>query len=106
MASAERHRGFNDALAEAGLDPDAGPVEQGYFSYKSGLVAAQRLITRPRRPTATVADHDDMAPATASVAHPHGLAGPGDIRTTGYDEPTRAPSTRPESTTICRPLRA
>src|SRR3546814_6106120 len=35
MASAERHRGFNDALAEAGLDPDAAPVEQGYFSYKS-----------------------------------------------------------------------
>src|SRR3546814_14163990 len=61
MASAERHRGFNDALAEAGLDPDAAPVEQGYFSYKSGLVAAQRLITRPPRPTALFAGNDRTA---------------------------------------------
>src|SRR3546814_8541546 len=38
MASAERHRGFNDALAEAGLDLAPATVEQGYFCYKKSEV--------------------------------------------------------------------
>src|SRR3546814_9303152 len=106
MASAERHRGFNDALAEAGLDPDAAPVEQGYFSYKSGLVAAQRLITRPRRPTAIFAGNDDMAAATVSVAHRSGLEVPGDISITGFADTALATSIWPELTTLRQPIAA
>lgn len=106
MASAERHRGFNDALAEAGLDPDAAPVEQGYFSYKSGLIAAQRLIARPSRPTAIFAANDDMAAATVSVAHRSGLEVPGDISITGFDDTALATSIWPELTTIRQPIAA
>ena len=50
VASQDRYAGFCDALTEAGLDCDAAPVEQGYFSYRSGLTAGERLLARePRR---------------------------------------------------------
>src|SRR5438270_1053029 len=39
IASHDRFRGFCDALTEAGLDCDHAPVEQGYFSYRSWLIA-------------------------------------------------------------------
>jgi LacI family transcriptional regulator len=106
MASAERHRGFLDALAETGLDPAAAPVEQGYFSYKSGLVAAERLIARPDRPTAIFAGNDDMAAAAVSVAHRSGLDVPGDISIVGYDDTALATSIWPELTTIRQPIAA
>ena len=66
MASAERQRGFVDALREAGIDPAEAPVEQGFFSYRSGLVAAERLLARRPRPTAIFASNDDMAAAAVS----------------------------------------
>jgi len=106
MASAERHRGFLDALAEAGIDAHAAPVEQGYFSYKSGLVAAERLIARPDRPTAIFAGNDDMAAAAVSVAHRSGLDVPGDISIVGYDDTALATSIWPELTTIRQPIAA
>src|SRR2546423_1716913 len=52
VASHDRFRGFCDALAEAGIDPDAAAVEQGYFSYRSGLTAGERLLSRSVTPTA------------------------------------------------------
>ena len=106
MASAERHRGFADALAEAGIDPATAPVEQGYFSYRSGLVAAERLLARPERPTAIFASNDDMAAAAVSVAHRSGLDVPGDVSIVGFDDTSLATTVWPELTTIRQPIAA
>ncbi|TPG38618.1 LacI family DNA-binding transcriptional regulator [Sphingomonas koreensis] len=106
MASAERQRGFSDALAEHGLDPEQAPVEQGYFSYRSGLFAAERLLARRPRPTAIFASNDDMAAAAVSVAHRSGLDVPGDISIVGFDDTALATTLWPELTTIRQPIAA
>jgi LacI family transcriptional regulator len=106
MATAERHRGFVDALAEAGVDPADAPVEQGYFSYRSGIVAAERLLDRRSRPTAIFASNDDMAAAAVGVAHRRGLDVPGDVSIVGFDDTSLATTVWPELTTIRQPIAA
>jgi LacI family transcriptional regulator len=106
VASHDRYRGFCDAVAEAGLDPEKAPVEQGYFSYRSGLTAGERLLARSTRPTAIFASNDDMAAATVSVAHRLGLNVPDDLSIVGFDDTALATSVWPELTTVKQPIAA
>ena len=106
VASRDRFRGFCDALAEAGMDVDAAPVEQGYFSYRSGLTAGERLLAREQPPTAIFASNDDMAAATVSFAHRLGLSVPEDISIVGFDDTALATSVWPELTTVKQPIAA
>ena len=106
IASHDRFRGFCDALAEAGLDAQGAPVEQGYFSYRSGLTAGERLLASADRPTAIFASNDDMAAATISVAHRMGLNVPDDVSIVGFDDTALATSVWPELTTVKQPIAA
>jgi LacI family transcriptional regulator len=103
-ASSERFRGFAAALKEHGLDPDDAPVEQGYFTYRSGLAAAERLIARNDRPTAIFASNDDMAAAAVNIAHRAGLDVPADLSVVGFDDTALATTVWPELTTIRQPV--
>jgi len=103
-ASSERYRGFIAALDEYGLDPIVAPVEQGYFTYRSGLVAAERMLSGGNRPTAIFASNDDMAAATVNVAHRAGLDVPGDLSVVGFDDTSPAATVWPELTTIRQPI--
>ncbi|MFM6832568.1 MAG: LacI family DNA-binding transcriptional regulator, partial [Novosphingobium sp.] len=78
-ASGLRSRGYADALAEAGLESDRSLIAQGDFTYRSGLLAAERLLSPPDRPTAIFASNDDMAAATVAAAHRLGLEVPRDL---------------------------
>jgi LacI family transcriptional regulator len=106
IASHDRFRGFCDALTEAGIDAAAAPAEQGYFSYRSGLTAGERLLAQPDRPTAIFASNDDMAAATISVAHRMGLVVPDDVSIVGFDDTALATSVWPELTTVKQPIAA
>src|SRR3954454_10416982 len=106
IATHDRFRGFCDALTEAGLDCDAAPVEQGYFSYRSGLTAGERLLSRPDLPTAIFASNDDMAAATVSVAHRRGLERARAPCLDGFDDTSLATSVWPELTTAKQPIAA
>jgi len=106
IASHDRYRGFCDALTEVGLDATAAPAEQGYFSYRSGLTAGERLLLRDDRPTAIFASNDDMAAATVSVAHRMGLIVPEDVSIVGFDDTALATSVWPELTTVKQPIAA
>jgi len=106
VASHDRYRGFCDALDEAGIDSGKAPAEQGYFSYRSGLAAGERLLTGGDRPTAIFASNDDMAAATVSVAHRMGLIVPDDISIVGFDDTALATSVWPELTTVKQPIAA
>lgn len=106
MASAERERGFRSAVEDAGLDPDDIGVEQGFFTFRSGLEAAEKLLDRERRPTAVFASNDDMAAAVVSVAHRRGLEVPGDLSVVGFDDTAPATTVWPELTTIRQPVAA
>lgn len=106
IASTERERGFRAAVAEAGLNEADVHVEQGYFTFRSGLDAAEKLLDRDRRPTAIFASNDDMAAAVVGVAHRRGLNVPKDLTVVGFDDTSPATTVWPELTTIRQPVSA
>ncbi|MEZ5440165.1 MAG: LacI family DNA-binding transcriptional regulator [Lysobacterales bacterium] len=105
-ASARRFEGYRAALATAGLEPDPQLVQQGYFTYRSGLEAAEALLSLPQPPTAIFACNDDMAAAVVSVAHRRGLHVPQDLSVVGFDDSSAATTVWPELTTIRQPIAA
>ena len=105
-ASARRYEGFQAALEQAAIAPEPGLVQQGYFTYRSGLDAAEKLLARKRPPTAIMASNDDMAAAVVSVAHRRGLDVPRDLSVVGFDDSSAATTVWPELTTIRQPIAA
>jgi LacI family transcriptional regulator len=103
-ASGRRLEGYRTALAEAGIASDERLVAQGYFTYRSGLDAAEQLLALEDRPTAIFASNDDMAAATVAVAHRHGLDVPADLTVCGFDDTALATTISPELTTIRQPI--
>ena len=103
-ASGQRFKGFVEGMTEAGLAVGADQVAQGFFTYRSGLDAAERLLGNGYNPTAVFASNDDMAAATMAVAHRKGLDVPGDLAITGFDDTPLATMVWPELTTVRRPI--
>jgi LacI family transcriptional regulator len=106
IASHERARGFRAALEEYGVDPKEAAMEQGYFTFRSGLIATERLLARSQPPTAIFASNDDMAAAAVSVAHRQGLTVPGDLSIVGFDDTSPATTVWPELSTVKQPIAA
>jgi LacI family transcriptional regulator len=79
-------------------------VEQGYYTYRSGLDAGENLLARRPPPTAIFASNDDMAAAVVSVAHRKGLDVPRDLSVVGFDDTSAATTVWPELTTIHQPV--
>jgi LacI family transcriptional regulator len=105
--SEQRLNGFLAALAEAGIDRKDVHVEQGYFTYRSGLEAAEKLLADDElRPTAIFAANDDMAAATAALAHRIGMNVPDDLSIVGFDDTPIASTVWPALTTVHQPVAA
>lgn len=107
-ASEERWRGFTAALEEAarasgGRRPPP-RLEQGFFSFRSGLDAARKLLAAEPPPTAIFASNDDMAAAVIAEAHRRGLDVPRDVTVVGFDDTLIASTIWPELTTIQQPI--
>ena len=102
-ATGQRFHGYVEAMTEAGLSVDADQVAQGYFTYRSGLDAAEKLLSGAK-PTAIFASNDDMAAATMAVAHRQGLDVPGDLSVVGFDDTPLATTVWPELTTVRQPI--
>ena len=105
VASGRRLAGFRAAMEEAGLTVDESLIAQGQFTYRSGMVAAEKLLSADTLPTAIFASNDDMAAAAIAVAHRHKLDVPSDISVCGFDDTDLASSIWPELTTIRQPIR-
>lgn len=103
-ASAQRLLGYNDALADAGIAYDETLIADGDFAYRSGLAAAERLLSMPDRPTAIFASNDDMAAAAVAVAHRLGLDIPRELTVCGFDDTVLSTAIWPELTTIRQPI--
>jgi LacI family transcriptional regulator len=104
-ASALRYEGFQAAMTQAGLAIDPGLIHQGYFTYRSGLEATEKLLARKSPPTAIFASNDDMAAAAVSVAHRRHLDVPRDLTVVGFDDATVATTLWPPLTTVRQPVR-
>ena len=103
-ASAQRLKGYRNALATAGLPMDEALIAEGLYTYRSGLDASDYLLGMPDPPSAIFASNDDMAAATVAIAHRRGLDVPGDLTVVGFDDTTLATAIWPELTTIRQPI--
>jgi LacI family transcriptional regulator len=99
-----RLAGYRDALAEASLQCHGQLVAQGLYTYRSGLDAAEQLLSLAERPSAIFASNDEMAAATAAVAHRLGLDVPADLSVCGFDDTPLATLIWPQLTTIHVPI--
>lgn len=104
LSSGQRLDGFREAMAEAGLPIDEELIAQGAYSYRSGMEAAERLLSLPEPPTAIFAANDDMAAATVATALRHQVEVPGQLTVCGFDDTLLATAVYPELTTIRQPI--
>lgn len=105
-ASAQRYAGFKAALRDAGLKLRPEWVKHGSFSYRSGLLAAEQLLTGAKRPSAIFASNDDMAAAAIAVAHRLRIDVPSDLMIAGFDDTPLATTIWPTLTTVRQPIAA
>lgn len=104
-SSSRRLGGFHAAMADAGLNiAEEEVVAEGMFTYRSGLDAAEFLLSQEQRPTAIFASNDDMAAATVAIAHRMGLDVPSDLTVVGFDDAPLATTIWPELTTVRQPI--
>jgi LacI family transcriptional regulator len=103
-ASGRRLEGYRAALAEARIPEIKELVTQGFFTYRSGLDAAELLLRLEEPPSAIFASNDDMAAAAVAVAHRHNLDVPADLTVCGFDDTALATTIWPELTTIRQPV--
>jgi len=95
----EREKGFQAALAEAGVSCDD-CVEPGDFTEASGYRAAQALVLEAKRPTAIFAANDSMAVGALSAVREAGLRIPEDVAVVGFDDVPIAEYVNPALTTV------
>ena len=104
MASDDRMFGYRRALDRAGIAYEPGLVCEGAFDFESGVRGGNLLLDMPNRPTAIFASNDDMAAGVLAVAHDRGIAVPGELSVTGFDDTTLARTVWPPLTTIHQPM--
>jgi LacI family transcriptional regulator len=105
-ASAQRYAGFKAAMRDAGLTLRPEWVKHGSFSYRSGLLAAEQLLSAAQRPSAIFASNDDMAAAAIAVAHRLKIEVPSDLMIAGFDDTPLATTIWPTLTTVRQPIAA
>ena len=99
-ATADRHRGYEDALERAGIRLGGTLLEYGNYSAESGFEAMRRLLRRRHKPTAVFAGNDTIALGVMAATHEAGLRIPQDIAVVGYDDIPTAPYMLPPLSTI------
>ena len=105
VSSRKRHEAFVYALKQHGLKLPRTMVTEGAFTFESGVKAAERLLSRKKRPTAVFAANDEMAFGVMNVAHRMGLRIPEDLSLVGFDGTPFSSFVIPSLSTIRRQTR-
>jgi LacI family transcriptional regulator len=100
----ERRQGFEDALAESGINLPRSHIADGNYTFESGIAAANRLLDLNPRPTAIYACNDEMAAAVIFVARERGISVPQDLSVVGFDDTPIAAHIWPPLTTVRWPI--
>ena len=103
----QRLSGYREAIAAAGLDPDAIPLFCGDYRMASGEQLAEEALTRPvaERPTALICANDQMAIGALSYCRRAGIRVPEDVSVVGFDDLPLASLLTPSLTTVRQPAR-
>ncbi|MFA6116748.1 MAG: LacI family DNA-binding transcriptional regulator [Sphingomonas sp.] len=100
----ERRRGFETALAEAGIKLPRGLVASGDYRFESGVEAGNRLLDQVPMPTAIFSCNDEMAAGVLHAARQRNLAVPQDLSVIGFDDTVIAGHVWPPLTTVRWPI--
>lgn len=100
----ERRRGFEDALAGAGIALPRSLIADGNYTFDSGMHAGERLLDLLPRPTAIFASNDEMAAGVLHTARQRGLEVPADLSIIGFDDNPIAAHIWPPMTTVRWPI--
>lgn len=95
----DRKSGYIRAMKRHGL-ADAIDIIDGDFTERSGMLAAQELLSRRRRPTAVCAANDQSAIGLLDQLLRAGVDVPGDIAVAGYDDSMLARLAHIDMTTV------
>ena len=103
----QRLSGYREAIAAAGLDPDAVPVLTGDYQMASGEQLASEALsgTAGDRPTALICANDQMAIGALTHCRRTGLRVPEDVSVVGFDDLPLASLLTPSLTTVRQPAR-
>lgn len=99
-----RMLGYMQALHSAGIEMRLERIEPGLFTFDSGLAAARDIFARGDRPTAILAQNDDMAVGAMMAAREFGLSIPEDVSIVGFDDSEVSRITWPRLTTVRQPV--
>jgi len=100
----ERMLGYHDALAEAGIDPEAQVHIRGDFTQESGYEAGETLLKMDALPDAVFFCNDYMAIGAMASLQEAGVQIPGDLAVAGFDDIPSARYSSPSLTTVQVPV--
>ena len=103
-SSEARLIGYSQAMQEHGVAVRLDRIEQGYYTFDSGLHAARRLLAGPSRPTAILSQNDDMAVGALLAARELGMAVAADLTIAGFDDSEFSRMVWPRLTTVRQPV--
>jgi len=103
-SSRERLNGYQDALAETGMEFDPSLVVEGEWTTETGYAQTRILLERHPDLTAIVASDDLMALGAMDAVKDAGLRVGEDISITGFDDIPAAASAHPPLTTVQQPM--
>lgn len=104
VASAERRRGYLEAMRRHGLEASARVVPGG-FGEEDGARAARDLLTEPL-PTAVAMFNDLSAAGMLDVLRRSGLSVPGEVSVVGYDDASFSRLGHIDLTTVAQDVEA
>lgn len=103
LSTRQREAGYKKALEDTGLMFDSSLISYGDYSFKSGLRAANQLISHKNRPTALFVISDIMAIGAMAGIKQSRLRVPEDIAVVGFDNIRYSTMCDPMLTTISQP---
>ncbi len=101
--SRRRIEGFRRALTQAGLPADAGLVLDGNFQFDKAATALDRALSEPGRPTAIIADNDEMAFAALHIADRLNLSVPRHLSVISFEDTPGVRFSVPPLTAVRQP---
>jgi LacI family transcriptional regulator len=104
--AAARFRGYQRALAAAGLPVPDEPATRGDFTQADGRAATERLLdSGGAPPQALVCANDQMAVGALQTLERRGIRVPQDMAVVGFDGIPLGRVVRPSLTTVSQPMR-
>lgn len=98
-----RYLGYQQALRDAGIEPDPRLLVEGNLQQQSGVLAVEMLLSRGRPFSAIFAANDQMAFGARLALYRRGIRSPEDVSLVGFDDESSAAYMVPPLTTVRQP---